>query len=85
MMSIKCPSPSLLVDFCLKSILLDIRITIPACFLGPVDWKTFPTLYSEVISVFEVEVCFLHTAKGGSLCLFIGELGPLMLRDINDQ
>ena len=34
-MSIKCPSPSLLIDFSLKFILLDIRTATPACFLGP--------------------------------------------------
>ena len=56
----KCLSLSLLIDFSLKSILLDIRITTPACFLGPFDWK----IYSEAMSVFEVEVCFLYAAEG---------------------
>ena len=37
--SIKCPSPSLLIDFSLKSNLLDIRITTYSCFLGPFAWK----------------------------------------------
>ena len=32
-----CPSLSLWIDFSLKSILLDVRIAIPACFLGPFD------------------------------------------------
>ena len=32
-----CPSLSLLIDFILKSILLDIRIATLACFLGPFD------------------------------------------------
>jgi hypothetical protein len=36
-MSIKDPSPSLLVNFGLKSI-LDIRIAISACFFGPFAW-----------------------------------------------
>ena len=61
----KCPSLSLLVDFSLKSILLDIRIAIPACFLGLSDWKFFPpTLYSVVMSVFEFEVCLLYRVDG---------------------
>ena len=65
MTNMKCPSLSLLIDFSLKSILLDIRIAIPACFLGPFDWNIFfPTLYSEMISVFEVEMCFLYTEEG---------------------
>ena len=58
-MSIKCPSLSLLIGFSLKSILLDIMIATPACFLGSFDWEnTFQTLYFEVISVFEDEVYF---------------------------
>ena len=36
---VKCPSLSLLIDFSLKSILLDIRIATPACFLGLFDLK----------------------------------------------
>ena len=51
-------------DFSLKSILLDIRIVTPACFLGPFDWNFFLSLYSEEMSVFEVEVCFLYAALG---------------------
>ena len=67
----KCPSLSLLIDISLKFILLDIRIATPACFLGPFDWKIFfPTLYSEAMSVFEVEVCFLYAAEGWILFLY---------------
>ena len=65
MTNMKCPFLALLIDFRLKSILLDIRIATPALFLGPFDWKFFfPTLYSEVMSVFEIEVCFLFTEEG---------------------
>ena len=60
----KCSSLSLLIAFSLKSILLAIRIATPACFLGPHDWKKIPTLYFELMSVFEVEVCFLYAAEG---------------------
>ena len=67
----KCPSLSLLLDFSLKSILLDIRVATPACFLDPYDWKKiFPTLYSEVMSVFEAEMCFLYAAEGWILVLY---------------
>ena len=58
-----CP-PSLLIDFSLKFILLDIRIVVSVCFLGLFVWIFFPPIfYSEVMSVFEVEVCFLCTAE----------------------
>ena len=30
-----------LIDFSVKSILLDIKIVTPACFLGPFYWKVF--------------------------------------------
>ena len=36
-----------MINFGLKSILLDIKITIPACFLGPFAWKTFLQFESE--------------------------------------
>jgi hypothetical protein len=52
----------------------------------------FPDLYFEVVSVFDTEVHFLYVAKCWILfmypvfilCLFIGELSPLMLRDIKE-
>jgi hypothetical protein len=64
----------------------------PACFLEPFAWKTFfPGLHTEVVTVFVAKVCMqqddgscLHI-HSVSLCLCIGELSPLMLRDINDQ
>lgn len=37
----KCFSLCLLTSFCLKSVLLDIRITIPGCFLVPFVQNTF--------------------------------------------
>ena len=53
----------------------------------------FLTFYSEVMYFFDIEVCFLNVAEGWvlfsyhfvTLCLFIGELIPMTLRDINDQ
>ena len=59
-MSIKYPSSSPLIDFSLKSILLDFRIAIPACFLGPFKLENlFPVFYSEVMSVIEIKMCFI--------------------------
>ena len=93
-MSMKCPSPSLLIDFSLKSILLDIRTAIPCCFLGPFAWKTFfqPFTLSRCLSLWLRCVSRKQQSVGSccriqslSLCLFIGELSPLILNDINDQ
>ena len=71
MTDMKCPSLSLLIDCSLNSILLDTRIATPACLLGPFDWKNFPpTLCSEVMSIFEVEVCFLYVAEEWILVLY---------------
>jgi hypothetical protein len=97
-MNIKCPSTSLkfwnlkLVEliFSEKSVLLDIAKATPSCFLLG---KPFSAFYSEVISIFVAEVCFLCAVQfwilfvhpySVSLCLFIGQLSPLIMRDIND-
>lgn len=64
----KCSSLSLLVDVSLKFVLLDIKIATLACFLDPFVWKI--SLYSEAISVFEVEVFLLYAAIGGILFLY---------------
>ena len=53
----------------------------------------FPAFYSEVVSVFVPEVGFLYAAnvrsylhsQSFSLCLFIGELSQLILRDIKEK
>ena len=59
-----CPSPSLLINFGLRSILLGIKIATPACLLGTFAWKIFfPILYPEVMSIIDVEVCFLYAAE----------------------
>ena len=93
MTNMKCPSLSLLNDFSLKSILLGIRTAILACFLGPFDYIFFQTLYSEAMSVCRLRhvSCmqqkdrFCFHIQSVSQCLFIGELSPFVLRDINDQ
>ena len=63
-----------------------------ACFLGHLLVKCFPIFHFEVVSVFVTEVCFLYAAKCWvlftypvSLCLFIGVLSPLILRDIKEK
>ena len=93
-MSMKCPSPSLLIDFSLKSILLDIRMATPTCFLRPFAWKTFSqpftlrrclSLWLRCVSCKQQNVGSCFCIQSLSLCLFIGELSPLILSDINDQ
>ena len=46
MRTVKCPSLSLLIDFSLKSILLDITIVTAASFLGTFDWKKIFQLFT---------------------------------------
>lgn len=57
-----CPSPTLLIDFGLKYILLDIKLATLACFLGSFAWKIFfnPLLSGNVY--FDIEVYFLYAA-----------------------
>ena len=65
LISMKCPSLSLLVNFGLKSILLDIRMTTAHLFLRSIYLENlFPTLYGEVMTIFDVEVCFLDAKEG---------------------
>ena len=94
MTNIKCPSLSLLIYFSLKSILLDIKVATTACLLDPFDWKKiFLTLYSEwclflrlrCVSYMQQKDGFYFRIRSVSLCLFISELSPFILRDINDQ
>ena len=54
---------SLLITIGWKSILLDIAMAPPACFLGPFDWKTFSLTFSciEQFYSFLLPVCmFLY-------------------------
>ena len=91
-MNMKCLS-SLLINFNLKSILLAIRIATPSCSLGPFDWKIFSQLFTlrKCLSL-KLRCIFCMQQKNEwsfhisvSLCLFTGELEPLILRDSNDQ
>jgi hypothetical protein len=50
LMCMKCPSLSCLINFGSKSVLLDIRMAIASCFLGPITWKKIssPLLWGHV-------------------------------------
>ena len=94
MTNMKCPSLSLLIDFSLKSVLLDIRIATPACFLGSFDWYIFSqpftlrqclSLRLRCVSYMQKKDGFCFCIQSVILCLFIGELSPFISRDINDQ
>lgn len=69
--------------------LLDIRIAIPAWFLGLFDWKNLsPALYTEVVSNLLLKCVSCMQQNDGSclwiqsvsLCLFIEEFSTLILR-----
>jgi hypothetical protein len=89
----KCSSLTFLIAFGGKLTVFDIIIAIPDCFLGPFAWKLFfAALYSEVVSVFDRYISCLQQNAGSclciqsvSLCLFIGQLIPLMLRAIKEK
>lgn len=69
----------------------DIRMSTPACFLDPFAWKIFfqPFTLRKYLSL--MSRCMQQKGRSSlhtdsiSLCLFIGELSPLILRDINVQ
>ena len=42
LMSVQCPFLSLLISLGLKTVLSDIKMATPACFLGPFAWNIFP-------------------------------------------
>lgn len=62
-MSVKCPSPSPLINSGLNYILLDIRIGILACFLCPFFGNLFTTLYSEEMSTIDLKSVPLCSRK----------------------
>jgi hypothetical protein len=94
-LSVKCISLSLSINFGLKFILLDIRMAMSVCFLGPFTWKVYPDplLWDKVCWSLLLK-CFCYMKpKNGSwfqifstiLCLLVGDLSPVTLRKINDQ
>ena len=93
-MSMKCPSLSLLINFGWKSILLDIRMAAPVCFLVQFAWKTFfqPFTLKWCLCLLQRYVSCMEQNEGSCLCIqsvslsfLIRELSPLMLKYINDQ
>ena len=90
----KWPSLSLLTDFSLKSILLDIRTATPTSFLGPFDWNIFSqpftlrrclSLWLRCVSCMQQKNGFCFCIQSVSLCLIIGKLSPFILMGINEQ
>lgn len=92
MMNMKYPS-SPLINFSLTSTLSDIMIPTPACILGPFDCKIFSLsllsgngcLWTGGGSCMQQKDGLCFHMDSVDLCLFIGKLRPLILRDINDQ
>ena len=58
----------------------------PACFLDSFAWNIFPSFHPEVMSISWIEQkdesCFCIYSV--TLCLFVGELEPLMLKNSNE-
>jgi hypothetical protein len=81
-------------DFGLEVILSDIRMATPACFFVPFAWKivfqpfTLRSCLSfslRWVSFKQQKVRSCLSSQSVSLCLFIGELSPLILRDIKEK
>ena len=79
-------------DVCF-ALILDI-IAKPACFLGPFDWSNFSKLFTlrqclslrlRYVSCMQQKEVFYFHIQSVSLCLFIGDFSPFILRHINDQ
>jgi hypothetical protein len=93
LMSMKCPSMSLLISFGLNSILLDIRVATPACFLGTFALKIFFQVFTlrKYLPLTLRCVCGVQQNYGEYFCIhsvslfffLIEELNPLILTDIN--
>ena len=92
LMSMKCPFLSFLITLGWKSILFDIRLATPAYFFRPFAWKMvfqpftlrqYLSFSLRWVSCKQQNVGSCLFSQSVSLCLFIGELSPLILRDIN--
>jgi hypothetical protein len=86
--------PFIFDNFGLKSILLYIRMATPACFLEPFAGEMFSQSFTlryclsltlSCVSYMQQNVGSCLHIQSFSLCLFIGELGPLMLKNIRDH
>jgi hypothetical protein len=90
----KYPSLSFLITLGWKSILFDIRMATPACFFRPFAWKIVfqPFILMYCLSFFlrwvsckKQNVGSCLCSQSDSLCLFIGDFSPLILRDIKEK
>jgi hypothetical protein len=71
LMSMKCPFPTFLITFVLKSILLVIRKATPACFLGLFACKVFsqPFTLIQCMSLSLRCVSSMQQNPGSCLCI----------------
>ena len=93
-MSMKCPSLSFLLTLCWKSILFNIRMATLACFFGtfarkigfqPFTLRYYLSLSLRCVSCMQQNVGTCLRSQSVSLCLFIRELSPLIIRDITEK
>ena len=82
---------SYLSNFGFKCILLDVRMAIPTCFLGQLCLENLIQPL-RCLSLMLKNLSWMQQKDGScfcihsiTLCLCIGELSPLILRDINNQ
>jgi hypothetical protein len=94
LMSMKCSSLSFLMTLGWKSILFNIRMATPAYFFRPFAWKIvfqpfilryWLSFSLRWVSCKQENVGSCLCSQSVSLCLFIGELSPLILRDIKEK
>jgi hypothetical protein len=90
----KCPSLSFLITFSCLSILFHIRMATPAHFLGHLLGKLFSKSFTlrqylslslKYISCMKQNAASCLPIQSVSRFLVIGELSPLMLRDIKEK
>jgi hypothetical protein len=93
--NMKCPTPSHLITFGYKSILLDIRMATTACFLGSFAWKPFCQSFSLKQFLSLLFWCVSCMQQNAGYCLHIQDLlayvffywgiKSVILRDIKDR
>ena len=83
LMSMKCLSLSFLIILVWKSISLDIRMGTSGCFFGPL--RQCLSFSLRWVSCQQQNVGSCLCSQSISVCLFIGDSSPLMLRDIKES
>jgi hypothetical protein len=90
----KCPSLSFLITLGWKSIFFNIQIPTPTCFYRPFAWKIVSHTFTmrkyvsfslRWFSCKQKSVGSCLCSQSISLCPFIGEFSPLMLREIKEK